>query len=567
MDTRTAQKISTQVVSFLLTITFLFFASITKANTAATASLYRTDTSTQGSWQGVYGGDGYSIATSAQSIPAYASFAVQNQSSWTWAPASSDPRALQTSTGRIAPTWYSGTNFTFAVNFTDGGTHVFSLYALDWDNQGRAETIQIVDANTNNVLASQTVSNFTNGIYLAFNVSGSVKVNVVANSGPNAVISGVFFGSGAGSSPAAQKAASASFVRADIATQGNWQGAYGSDGYSIANSAPSIPSYAVLSVQNQSSWTWAAATSDARALQTSTGRIAATWYSAPSFTFDVNFTDGNTHTVAIYALDWDYRGRSETIQIVDANSNAVLSSQNISNFSNGMYLVFNISGHVKVNLTVTSGPNAVVSGVFFGTVTAPVAPVAPVTPVTPSTFVLTSSASTLSFGTVTVSSSAIQTVTLTNAGTGNIAISNVLVSGAGFNASGVSNGTVLLPGQSATVTASFTPASAGNLTGSVVVSSNAGAEAISFSGTGAAQQHSVTLSWTPSSSTNITGYNTYYSTVSGGPYAKLNASPASADNYVDSSVTAGMTRYYVVTSVNSGSQESGYSTEVGVTIP
>ncbi len=38
-----------------------------------------------------------------------------------------------------------------------------------------------------------------------------------------------------------------------------------------------------------------------------TGRLAATWYGG-TFTFDVNLTDGQPHTVAVYLLDWDAAG-------------------------------------------------------------------------------------------------------------------------------------------------------------------------------------------------------------------------------------------------------------------
>ena len=74
-----------------------------------------------------------------------------------------------------------------------------------------------------------------------------------------------------------------------------------------------LPAYAAFSVQNQQNYTWALNPNDVRALQTSTGRIASTWFSSTSFTFDVNLTDGNTHQVALYALDWDnfQGGRSE----------------------------------------------------------------------------------------------------------------------------------------------------------------------------------------------------------------------------------------------------------------
>ena len=71
-----------------------------------------------------------------------------------------------------------------------------ALYALDYDSAGRAETIQIVDPSTNDILNSQVLSNFSNGVYLLWNISGQVKINVISSAGPNAVVSGLFFGSG-----------------------------------------------------------------------------------------------------------------------------------------------------------------------------------------------------------------------------------------------------------------------------------------------------------------------------------------------------------------------------------
>jgi hypothetical protein len=97
-----------------------------------------------------------------------------------------------------------------------------------------------------------------------------------------------------------------------------------------------------------------------------TNRIASTFYNSPSLTIDVNFTDGNTHQIALYLLDWDSSGRAETINIVDAsNSGNVLDSRPASGFQNGEYLVWNVKGHVIIQLNDTAGPNAVVSGVFF----------------------------------------------------------------------------------------------------------------------------------------------------------------------------------------------------------
>ena len=162
--------------------------------------------------------------------------------------------------------------------------------------------------------------------------------------------------------------ASVTFIGTDAVSEGNWEGKYGTDGYSIPNSTQALPSYATFNPLNQTNYTWAANTTDPRATQTNAGgRIAATWYSDSTFSLDINLTDGNTHQVALYALDWDVYlgGRSETLQLVDANSNAVLDTRTISSFTNGIYLVWKVSGHVRVNVLINSG-NAVLSGIFFG---------------------------------------------------------------------------------------------------------------------------------------------------------------------------------------------------------
>jgi hypothetical protein len=116
----------------------------------------------------------------------------------------------------------------------------------------------------------------------------------------------------------------ATFVGLDTSTQGNWRTNYGAEGYSLSSYSQSLPLYdSSFSVQNELNWIWAASTNDSRALQIPSGAsgIAATWYNPSSFHFDVNLTDGQSHRIALYAVDWDHQGRSETIQVLDAGTN------------------------------------------------------------------------------------------------------------------------------------------------------------------------------------------------------------------------------------------------------
>ncbi len=157
-------------------------------------------------------------------------------------------------------------------------------------------------------------------------------------------------------------------MKTDTTTQGNWQSVYGADGYNVIGDTTSYPAYAAVTPSGQSSYTWAASTTDVRALERSndSGRVAATWYASSSLTVDVNLTDGKSHQIALYCLDWDNAGRSERIDVLDAGTGTVLDTRTVTGFNSGQYLVWNISGHVVVRVTMTAGANAVVSGIFFG---------------------------------------------------------------------------------------------------------------------------------------------------------------------------------------------------------
>jgi hypothetical protein len=210
----------------------------------------------------------------------------------------------------------------------------------------------------------------------------------------------------------------------------------------------------------------------------------------------------------------------------------------------------------QITVTVSNSVGSVTSNAATLTVNAAASP-------------LNANVSSLSFGSVNIGSSSVQSVTFTNAGGSNITIAGVSISGAGYSATGISTGQILTAGQTATLSVTFTPASTGSLPGSVTVASNAtnSPATVTLSGTGAQPvSHSVTLSWSASSS-SVTGYNVYRSTVSGGPYTKLNSSLIATTSYTDTAVVAGQTYYYVVTSVDSSNMESAYSNEVSALVP
>ena len=415
------------------------------------AAFMGTDTTTQGNWRGVYGSDGYSMAASNSAIPGYAQISVGG-AAYTWQPSSTEARALLLPTGsaRMASTWYGPNSFALDVVFTDAQAHNVALYGLDWDRQGRAQSIEVLDAASSALLDRRDVSAFGNGIYWIWRVSGHVVFRITRTAGPSPVIAGLFLSPATGGSPAPSPTAtlgaspatissgqssqlnwsssnaatvsispgigvvgssgsravnptatttytltatnssgqsttatatvtvnsstppppsggaSATFVRVDAAVQGNWRGAYGTNGYVLSPANSGLPSYAQFSVVG-SSWTWAGVTTEERALlqPTGTSRIAATWYGTTTATLDVNTTDGQAHQLAVYGLDWDRQGRAQTLEIVNAATGAVLDSRQSGAFGDGKYWVWRITGHVLVRVTKTAGPSPAISGVFF----------------------------------------------------------------------------------------------------------------------------------------------------------------------------------------------------------
>jgi YVTN family beta-propeller protein len=359
-------------------------SSVTQTFTvkAANAAGYSgVNTTAKGTWTGNFGADGYIIANDANLPPSYVKVSLTNDSIWTWALPTTDPRALQTAPGattRIASTFYStSTVFNINVDITDNNAHRISLYLLDWDTTARAQTITIMDATTQAVLDTETFASFQNGEYASWTVSGNIIIQVTRNAGYNSVVAGIFFDPSSITPPPPPPpppttGATAAYAGPDAATQGTWTPTYGANGDYIANYAANNPSYGTVSFTGQSLWTWANPTIDPRALRTSTSQGIASTYYGPTFSINVNLTDGNKHRVALYLLDWDTTARAETIQILDAASNTVLDTEKFSNFHNGVYAVWDIKGDVLIQVTGTAGYNGVVAGIFFGPASAPV---------------------------------------------------------------------------------------------------------------------------------------------------------------------------------------------------
>ena len=183
-----------------------------------------------------------------------------------------------------------------------------------------------------------------------------------------------------------------------------------------------------------------------------------------------------------------------------------------------------------------------------------------------STPLLISSVSTLDFGSVIAGSSSSLSVILTNAGNGNLTISSVGVTGAGFSASGVGANTTLAPGQTAALNVTFLAPPTGSAVGTITIASSANAVSIALAGSaGQLSSHTVGLSWDASTS-DVVGYFVYRMR-SDGTYGKITSAPVVLTDYTDTNIQSGQTYTYVVTAVDADNVESDYSDPVLATIP
>jgi len=181
------------------------------------------------------------------------------------------------------------------------------------------------------------------------------------------------------------------------------------------------------------------------------------------------------------------------------------------------------------------------------------------------------STTSLSFGTQAVATtSAAQTVTLTNTGSASLVVTNLAVVGANLGdfaeIADTCRGSVAAGG-SCTIGVTFTPSAGGERTAALSITDNApgSPQTVSLSGAGS---HDVILSWTASETSGTVGYNVYRGTTSDGESSTpLNPSPINGTSYLDESVAPGATYYYVVTAVGSTGTQSAASSETEATVP
>ncbi|MDR3708082.1 MAG: hypothetical protein P4L33_07260 [Capsulimonadaceae bacterium] len=167
----------------------------------------------------------------------------------TWADSSNDARAPQSpsdSSVRLTGVWES-TVKQFAIDLTlpKDRAHQVALYMLDWDDMGRrTTTISVLDRDTGKALDRRKIDSYKLGDYAVYELSGNVRIVLSANNWLSAPLNALFFDPA--SSGMGATGTSARFVNLDTATQGNWRGKYGADGYNVIGAPVKYPAYATV---------------------------------------------------------------------------------------------------------------------------------------------------------------------------------------------------------------------------------------------------------------------------------------------------------------------------------
>jgi len=185
------------------------------------------------------------------------------------------------------------------------------------------------------------------------------------------------------------------FLGQDSVTAGDWVGQYGSDGGVLFGGGPGgddtprsfLPPYvhsvtAVFSESFQGTWDTGLNTSDRRApanpQTTNASALRTAGYIAgnPTFAVDVVLGGGvpSLFTVAAYVVDFDSKGRRQTVALLDGDTfNPLSPIQGLRGMEEGVWLPWVINTNIttskgfRLRISQTRGDNAVLCALLFGT--------------------------------------------------------------------------------------------------------------------------------------------------------------------------------------------------------
>jgi Chitobiase/beta-hexosaminidase C-terminal domain/Bacterial Ig domain len=177
---------------------------------------------------------------------------------------------------------------------------------------------------------------------------------------------------------------SVTFLGMDTTTLGNWRGVYGQDGFVLPDyslNAPPYTGFGTIEINQRLLDIWSCSanhTCDPRQPNkqpysyTSAERVESYYYNRMYDDFQLSTNDGATHRIALYFCDYEFYGRQVQVVAHNTSTGATLDTRLLSNYSGGVYLIYNYTGAVDFevidNITPTTDliPNGTISGFFWG---------------------------------------------------------------------------------------------------------------------------------------------------------------------------------------------------------
>jgi hypothetical protein len=171
----------------------------------SSADFLRTDTSTKGSWAGVYGQEGfillqYFYGRDLQFIPdyvykvTYGNMKGHQFSSWNSSTVSSlNPNPISSQKKYLGGLETESTD-SIELYVNDKQRRQLALYFCDFDKKHRKQDIEILDLSGNSIVPQKQLANFEKGEWLLYNFSGNIRIRMTnQNKQTTAVISALLF--------------------------------------------------------------------------------------------------------------------------------------------------------------------------------------------------------------------------------------------------------------------------------------------------------------------------------------------------------------------------------------
>ena len=201
---------------------------------------------------------------------------------------------------------------------------------------------------------------------MVWNLKGHVVLKVTLTGGSNAVVNGLFFGN----APAAATA-TAVFVETDTAAQGTWKGVYGGDGEAVNGDWANYPAYAQVSISGQVRSCGGVNSGCSRAPEgcgNGPDRIGVVHLHEHEYGCEFDRREYASGGGVLPGLGRRSAGRAD--RCVGCHEECCARYANDLRIPGGLWVVWNLKGHVILKMTLTGGSNAVVNGLFFGNASA-----------------------------------------------------------------------------------------------------------------------------------------------------------------------------------------------------